>query len=168
MTENRSVLGLRALRRRRTLRRPPREGRLETTLRYWLLQTIAMMLTALLIPRLRITSIIGALGIVVALALVNATLWSGALFFAIPTTATTEALVLVLANGAIFWLLCKTLPGIEIQGVLPALVAPIVFTVVSVLVGRYAADVDLAAVGRSIADAVGRLRIWLEDSRRTG
>ena len=41
---------------------------MESALRHWLLQTVAMMLTALVIPRLRITSIIGAFGIVVALA----------------------------------------------------------------------------------------------------
>jgi uncharacterized membrane protein YvlD (DUF360 family) len=137
----------------------------EATLRYWLLQTVAMMITALVIPRMRITSIIGALGIVVALALVNATLWSAALFFSIPTTPTLEALVLVAANGAIFWVLCKLLPGIEIQGLLPALVAPIVFTFTGILVGRYAADIDLSAVGRAIADTIGRLREWIEQGR---
>jgi len=138
---------------------------MEATLRYWLLQTIAMMITALLIPRLRITSIFGALGIVMGLALVNATIWNAGLFSAIPTSPTTQALVLVAANGAIFWILCKLLPGIEIGGILPALVAPIVFTFVSVLVARYAADVDWNEVARSAGDAIARLKTWLEDAR---
>ena len=138
---------------------------METALRYWLLQTLAMMITALLIPRLRITSIVGAFLIVLALALVNATLWSAALFFSIPASPTVEALVLVLANGAIFWVLCKLVPGIEIEGILPAVAAPIVFTIVSILVARYADDVDLGAVGATIAEAVERFRTWLEDAR---
>ena len=37
-------------------------------LSYWFLQTIAMGMTALLIPNLRITSLFGAVGIVIALA----------------------------------------------------------------------------------------------------
>jgi putative membrane protein len=138
---------------------------MEAMLRHWLLQTVAMMITALLIPRMRITSIFGAFGIVVALAFVNATLWSAALFSAIPDSPTVQALVLVLTNGAIFWILCKLLPGIEIGGILPAIVAPIVFTFVSVLAARYAADVDWSEVGRSAADAVTRLRAWLEESK---
>ena len=138
---------------------------MEATFRHWLLQTVAMMITALLIPRMRITSIFGALGIVMALALVNTTIWSGALFFAVPDAPTAQALVLVLANGAIFWILCKLLPGIEIQGILPAVAAPVVFTFVSVLVARYAADVDWDEVGRTAADAVTRFRTWLEEAR---
>jgi putative membrane protein len=138
---------------------------MESALRHWLLQTVAMVLTALVVPRLRITSIFGAFLIVVALALVNATLWNAALFFSIPTTPTLAAVVLVVANGAIFWVLCKLLPGIEIQGVLPAIVAPIVFTVASVLVGRYADDVDLGAVASAGAELIERLRSWIEEAR---
>src|SRR3990172_11967686 len=98
------------------------------TINYWILQTGAMMLTALLIPKLRITSLLGASLTVLALGLLNATLWDAALFFQIPHAFSTQALVLLAANGAIFWILVKILPGIEIDGVLPALAAPIVFT----------------------------------------
>jgi uncharacterized membrane protein YvlD (DUF360 family) len=138
---------------------------MQTTVRYWVLQTVAMMLTALVIPRLRITSIIGAIGIVGTLALVNTTLWSAALFFSIPASPSVEALVLVLTNGAIFWGLCKLLPGIEVQGVLPAIAAPVVFTLASMLVARYADHIDLEAIGRAVADSIQRLRQWLEDTR---
>jgi uncharacterized membrane protein YvlD (DUF360 family) len=138
---------------------------MESALRHWLLQTVAMMLTALVIPRLRITSIFGAFGIVIALAFVNATLWNAALFFSVPATPTSATVVLVLANGAIFWFLCKLLPGIEIQGILPAIAAPIVFTFASILVAQYADDVDLGAVGAAAAEQIGRLRAWLEGAR---
>jgi len=92
---------------------------MEETIRPWLLNTIAMMLTALVIPGLRITSIFGAIGIVLALAIVNQTVWNAAMFETIPHAATVQALVLVVANGAIFWILAKLLPGIEVKGVLP-------------------------------------------------
>jgi putative membrane protein len=152
---------------RRVGARWPTRGflRMPTTVRYWVLQTVAMMLTALVIPRLRITSIIGAIGILVALAFVNATLWSAALFFSVPASPTVEALVLVLANGAIFWVLCKLLPGIEVQGVLPAIVAPVVFTLASMLIARYGDHVDPEAIGSAVADSIRRLRQWLEKTR---
>ncbi len=115
---------------------------------YWVLQTIAMAVTALLIPKLRITSPFGALGAVVALAFVNAHVWDAALFFAIPDHFTTHALTLVVANGVIFWLIVKILPGIETDGVLPSLVAPLVFTAVSLGLSQYAKDIDWVALGK--------------------
>jgi putative membrane protein len=126
------------------------------TINYWILQTAAMMLTALLIPNLRITSIFGALLVVFALGLVNATVWDAALFFQMPQAVTTQALVLLVANGAIFWVLVKILPGIEVDGVVPALVAPVVFTVISLLVSRHGRDIDwLALLDRAIAALEG-------------
>ena len=139
---------------------------MNATLRFWVLQTVAMMLTALLIPGLRIRSIIGAIAMVVALTVVNGTLWDAALFFRIPDSLTVQTLVLLVANGAIFWGLAKLLPGIEVRGILPALVAPLVFTVVGMLVARLAVDVDLGAIGREVLDAVRSLREWLTSGER--
>jgi putative membrane protein len=138
------------------------------TIRFWVLQTLAMMITAFLIPGLRITSILGTILIVVALALVNATVWDAALFFSLPASATAEALVLVLANGAIFWLLVKFLPGIEVRGILAALASPIVFTLVNMLLRRYALEIDFQEIGREVIDAIEQLRDWLYRSRTAG
>jgi putative membrane protein len=133
------------------------------TINYWIVQTAAMMLTALLIPNLRITSIFGALLVVFALGLVNATVWDAALFFQVPQAVTTQALVLLLANGAIFWVLVKILPGIEVDGVLPALVAPIVFTLISLLVSRHGRDIDwVGLLDRAIA-ALESARSYLRE-----
>jgi len=131
------------------------------TLSYWFLQTIAMGLTALLIPGLRITSIFGAAAAVVGLALVNATVWDAALFFSVPHGLSTQMLVLLLSNGVIFWVLVKLLPGIEVDGILPALAAPIVFTIVSVLISNYGRDVDWAAVTQWASERLGSLRDYL-------
>jgi len=125
---------------------------------YWILQTVAMMVTALLIPRLRITGILGALGTVVALAFINATFWDAALFFSLPKSATAHALTLVLANGVIFWILVKLLPGIEIKGVLPALVAPLVFAICSMLIHRYGQGIDWAQIFETVLEQVSALR----------
>jgi putative membrane protein len=119
---------------------------LSFNLAYWGLQTIAMLITAFLIPGLRITGIFGALFIVIALAFVNSSLWDAALFFQIPNHLTTQALLLFIANGFIFWLLAKLLPGIEIDGLLPALAAPIIFTLCSIAIDRYGDRIPWAAI----------------------
>ncbi len=106
-------------------------------LSYWAMQTVAMAITCALIPKLRITSILGALGTVLALAFINATVWNTALFFQVPNTFTTQAGLLFLANGMIFWILVKVLPGIEVKGFFPALIAPVVFTVCSIIIDAY-------------------------------
>jgi len=128
------------------------------TINYWALQTIAMMLTAAVIPRMRITSIFGALGIVLALALANATIWDTALFFSVPQSFSRHALTLLAANGIFFWVLVKLLPGIEVDGFAPAFVAPVVFTAVSLAISAYGRDVDVLELGRKGAEMIGVLR----------
>jgi putative membrane protein len=134
------------------------------TLSYWFLQTVAMALTALLIPGLRITSIFGAAAAVVGLALVNATVWDAALFFSVPHTLSTQMLVLLVRNGVIFWVLVKLLPGIEVDGILPALAAPIVFTIVSILISNYGREVDWTAVIQWASERIVSLRDYLTRS----
>jgi hypothetical protein len=50
--------------------------------------------------------------------------------------------LLFLCNGFIFWLLVKLLPDIQVEGLLPALVAPVVFTACSLAVTTYGTQVD--------------------------
>lgn len=125
---------------------------------YWGLQTVAMMVTAIVIPRLRITSLFGALGIVLALGLVNATVWDTALFFSVPSSFSQQALTLLASNGLLFWVLVKVLPGIEIEGFAPALVAPVVFTALSLAISTYGRDLDLMDLGRQGAAIVTEIR----------
>lgn len=134
-------------------------------LSYWILQTLAMALTALLIPGLRITSILGATLAVVGLAFVNATIWDAALFFEVPSSFSTQMLVLVLANGGIFWILAKLLPGIEVEGILPALIAPLVFTISSALISHYGQDIDWEKVFHTGTEEVMELRDNLKSKR---
>ena len=129
---------------------------------YWGLQTIAMMLTALVIPRMKITSIFGALGIVLALGLVNATVWDTALFFSVPSTFSRQALTLLLSNGVLFWVLVKLLPGIEIEGFAPAFVAPVVFTALSLLISAYGRDLDLIDLSHKGGEILSTVRDRLQ------
>ena len=134
------------------------------TLNYWILQTIAMGLTIFLIPKLRVSSIFGPVFAVVGLALVNAVIWDAALFFSIPDHFSSQVALLLLTNGIIFWVLVKLLPGIEVQGFLPALVAPLVFTVCSVLVSQYGKDIDWQKVWVAFLAFMERLKASVKDS----
>ena len=131
---------------------------LSLNISFWALQTLAMMITALLIPRLRITSLFGALGTVVALSFVNAHLWDAALFFQLPKGFTTQAGTLFLANGLIFWILVKLLPGIEVDGFVPALIAPLVFTIASMIINEYGKDIDWIALGKMLLELARSVR----------
>lgn len=105
-----------------------------------------MLATAILLPKLKITSIFGVLIMVVALALVNSKVWDAALFFSIPNSFTTKAAVILISNGVIFWVLVKLLPGIEVEGFLTALVAPIIFSLSSIFISQYLSNVDWSKV----------------------
>ena len=125
---------------------------------FWVLQTLAMCLTALLIPGLKITNPLGALASFFALAFVNAHIWYAALFFSIPNTLSSQALLLMLSNGAIFWLIVKILPGIETNGVLASLFAPIVFTIFSLLISAYGKNIDWVKLGQQGLEYVENVR----------
>jgi putative membrane protein len=140
------------------------EQLLSFNLTYWFLQTIAMAVTALIIPRLKITSVFGALGIVIALAFVNSKVWDAALFLSIPDSFSMRALLLLVTNGVIFWVLVKLLPGIETDGFLPALAAPVVFTVCSLVIGHYGSQIDWAKVLDFVIDGLRGLRSYLHDA----
>lgn len=127
-------------------------------IQYWFLQTVAMLLTALLIPRFRIHGPLAALFLVVVLTVVNSTVWDIALFLKIPDAVSTHALTIVIANGVIFWILVKLLPGIEVNGILPALAAPIVFSIVSIFTYRYGREIDWMKVFDQVVQAVSQIR----------
>jgi uncharacterized membrane protein YvlD (DUF360 family) len=122
------------------------EQLLRFDLTYWVTQTLAMALTVLLLPNLRVTSIFGPILAVVSLSFINTTLWSSDLFLQIPGSVSTQTITLFAINGAIFWAIVKLLPGIESKGIFPVLAAPIVFTVCAMIIPQISARVDWGKV----------------------
>jgi hypothetical protein len=127
-------------------------------LTYWAVQTVAMALTALLIPNLRITSIFGPILAVATLSVINMTVWSSDLFSALPNSLSTQTVTLLAINGGIFWAVVKVLPGIESKGILPVLIAPVIFTTCSVVLPRIAAEVDWNTVRVEASKVVGEAK----------
>jgi putative membrane protein len=135
--------------------------------KYWALQTAAMMLTAFALPGLKVKGPLGAFLAVAALAYLNATYWDWALFFKLPDSFTMKAILLVLVNGAIFWVIVKLLPGIEIEGVWPALIAPMVFAVLSVLIPHLATEIDWVSVGHTVTTWISGMRDYFQSAATT-
>lgn len=121
-------------------------------LMHWLFQSIAMGITAFLLPGLRITGLLGGFLAVAAIAFINAHLWDAALFFQVPHSLTSQAVIVLLTNGIIFWIVVKILPSIEIDGFLPAIAAPIIFTVISVLLDKYLPLIDWESLWQILQD----------------
>jgi len=131
-------------------------------LKSWVFQTVAMMLTALVIPGLKVRGPLGAFLAVAALAYINTTFWDWALFFKIPDSLTLKAALLVLTNGLIFWLIVKILPGIEVEGITPALVAPLIFAILSVVVPVVSGHIEWAKVGTEAIALSERLQNYFQ------
>jgi putative membrane protein len=134
---------------------------IELNISYWGLQTVAMLITAFLIPKLRITSVFGALLIVLALAFINSKVWDAALFLSIPEKLTYQTILLFLTNGLLFWLLVKILPGIEVDGILPALIAPIIFSVSSIFISNYAQHINWPEAYNSSVEILSNIKQYL-------
>lgn len=133
----------------------------------WVFQAVAMTLTAAVIPGFRVTNVFGPILAVVCLAFINVHVWSTALFFQVPDSVTTQAGLLLLVNGAIFWVLVKLLPGIEVSGVLPALAAPVVFTILAVLVEQYGKDIDWEAVFKFVGSFLASVKTYFLEAQAT-
>jgi uncharacterized membrane protein YvlD (DUF360 family) len=128
----------------------------------WIIQCVSMVLAVLIIPRLRVTSIFGPLLAVAALAFVNTAIWSSDLFLALPNNASLHTAALVGINGAIFWLIVKVVPGIETDGILPSLLAPIVFSLCTLAVPRLATQIDWEATALKAKQVVTQAKKFVE------
>ena len=132
---------------------------------FWVFQTLAMMLTGWLVPGFKVVNPIGAFLMVIALAFVNSHIWDAALFFEIPNSLTSRTFTLIVANGIIFWLLVKLLPYIEIRGCLAAIAAPVIFTLLSILIGYAGENVDWIKVGNSTKTFIEGVKKSLEKTK---
>jgi putative membrane protein len=138
---------------------------MDLNLKFWAIQTGAMMLTAFLLPGLTVSGPIPAFATVAALAFINAHLWDAALFFEIPQTFGQAQLIVLLANAAIFWLVVKLLPGIEIRGILPAVAAPVIFTITALMISKYEPMVDWGKVYASGVGIVSGVKEAAEEAK---
>lgn len=139
---------------------PPPEAQLALNqiINLFVLQAVALSITVFLIPRLYITSIFGVILTVLSLALVNSFVWDAALFYSIPDKLSLKAATLLFANGVIFWVLVKLLPGIETRGLIPCLVAPVLFTFITLVLQNHIGSLDWLGLAQDGFDWIQGVR----------
>jgi len=126
-----------------------------------------MIAVTFLIPGIKLNGILGAFWMVMALALLNSTLWDSGLFHSLPDVRSVQGLVLVGVNGALFWFLVKILPGIEMKGLLPAFLAPITYTVLTVLIQTYGSHINVIETVKTVGKQVTEIKNQLLDDSAT-
>jgi putative membrane protein len=122
------------------------------------IQTLAIVITAFLLPGLTIRSIFAPVLAVVILGFVNTKVWDAALFLQLPDTFSMQALTLVLCNGVLFWLVVKILPGFDIQGILPAILGPIIFSITSIAIDTYFQKHTLSETVTQVSEIVAPIK----------
>jgi uncharacterized membrane protein YvlD (DUF360 family) len=117
-------------------------------------QVAAVVATCAVIPRFKITGLLGPVLLVLALGFINTVYWSPKLFYALPNSFSMQTIALMVINGGIFWALVKILPDLEIKGLFAAIASPITFSLLSALISTYGRDIDYAAVLKVAIDFI--------------
>lgn len=133
---------------------------------FFILQVVAMFLITLLLPRIKIKSIFGAVAVVLSLSLLNSTVWDSQLFHKLPDFQSSHGMALIIANGALFYVLVKILPGIEIKGIFPAFVAPIAYSIATILIQTYGGGFDMIQFGKSAGGYISTVRDRFQEESR--
>jgi putative membrane protein len=97
----------------------------------WLVNTVALVAVAYLIPSVRIASPGAALVAALLLGLVNAVARPILVLLTLPVTVLTLGLFIFVINGLLFWAVSALVPGFDVAGFWSALLGAIVFSLIS-------------------------------------
>lgn len=105
-----------------------------TYLIHWLLATLVLIVTAHIVPGMKINSLPAALFAAIVVGIVNIIVWPVLAFITLPLTIITFGLFLLVVNGIALKIAAALSPGFSIKGFLPAVVGSIALTLVGWLV----------------------------------
>lgn len=97
----------------------------------WLINALALIAVAYLLPSISVSSFTSALVAALVLGLVNAILRPVLVLLTLPVTVLTLGLFIFVINALLFWLVGSILDGFRVQGFWGALVGSILFSIVS-------------------------------------
>lgn len=103
----------------------------------WLITAISLIITALVVPGIAISSFVSAAIAAVILGLVNAIIKPLLILFTLPLTVLTLGLFLLVVNAIAFALVGYFSPGLTISGFFPALFGSIVLSFISGLLNQF-------------------------------
>ena len=97
----------------------------------WLINTVALVAVAYLMPSVRIGGAGAAFAAALVLGLVNTVIRPLLVLLTLPVTVLTLGLFIFVINGLLFWAVAELVPGFEVAGFWSGVLGAIVFSLVS-------------------------------------
>ena len=97
----------------------------------WLVNTLALIAVAYLMPSISVSSFTTALVAALILGLVNAIIRPILILLTLPATILTLGLFIFVINGLLFWFVGSFIQGFVVQGFWAGLIGSILFSIVS-------------------------------------
>jgi putative membrane protein len=97
----------------------------------WLVNALALMAVAYLLPGIRVDGFVTALVAALVLGLVNAVIRPLLILLTLPATLLTLGLFIFVINGLLFWCVGSFLEGFHVEGFWPGVFGAIGYSVVS-------------------------------------
>ena len=97
----------------------------------WLVNALALIAVAYLMPSISVTSFWTALVAALVLGLVNAVIRPVLILLTLPVSVITLGLFILVINGLLFWLVGSFLEGFSVQGFWAGFFGAILFSIVS-------------------------------------
>jgi putative membrane protein len=107
-----------------------------------LLNALALIITSYIVPGFDINNFTTAILAAIVLAVINTFIKPILLFLTFPITLITLGLFIFVINAVVLYLAALVVPGIVIEGFLPAILAAIVLSVVSTILSMLAKDIE--------------------------
>jgi len=97
----------------------------------WLINAVALMAVAYLLPGIEVSSFIVALVAALVLGLVNAVIFPILVLLTLPATLLTLGLFIFIINGLLFWFVGSFIQGFVVAGFWPGVFGAIAYSIVS-------------------------------------
>ncbi|RUT05673.1 hypothetical protein DSM106972_036800 [Dulcicalothrix desertica PCC 7102] len=107
----------------------------------WVIAAASLLITAYIVPGFKFDSFGTAAIAALILGLVNAFVRPIVFIFTLPITIVTLGLFLFVINAFMLWFVGVLTPGFIVNGFIPALLASIVLTIVSTVLGLFVRNV---------------------------
>lgn len=107
-----------------------------TLLLVWILNAVALLVVAYILPGIHIASFMSALGAAVVLGLLNMLVKPVLQLLTLPLTIVTLGLFLLVVNALVFWLAGSILKGFQVTGFWWAFIGAIVYSIVTSLLSN--------------------------------
>ena len=97
----------------------------------WLVNALALMAVAYLLPGIVVSSFVTALVAALVLGLVNAVIRPILILLTLPATLLTLGLFIFVINGLLFWFVGTFIEGFQVAGFWPGVIGAIAYSIVS-------------------------------------